>query len=177
MVYVIDLQIFLLPNHQKSFYIYVIEDIYDQAAETSLDHQPPSYEVFADETLEDPELVASQRFLPVVEHFRESLTAVNITSKVKHIGKGLETMNKEIQKMKTSAANADDILAVVLLILVKLDMDTFTQLHAHVNMMSDMVPKFLSSNMYAWSLAQLLMGYQYLFDQQVITSRSTRESR
>lgn len=114
----------------------------------------------------------------------EVIKAGPINMKMKNITKSFKFVATQISNLKLDCSDsgavyqpcADDMLTVIIIMLTQLDMDRFTKLYAHLNMILDLMPPFMNGSEHDCALMNFHIAFQYLFDRHVLDqSRSCRE--
>ncbi|XP_060065690.1 uncharacterized protein LOC132546011 [Ylistrum balloti] len=117
-------------------------------------------------------------------NIEEVIKVAPINLKMKNITKAFKSVAKEVSKFKMNASPhgavyqpcADDMLTVIIVMLTQLDTEIFTKLFAHLNMILDMMPPFMTGSEHDCALMNFHIAFQYLFDRHVLDqSRSSKD--
>ena len=104
---------------------------------------------------------------------RKETEAVSLFKKLKVMTKAIQYIEKEIANLRddgksTVAVCADDILDIVILLLSRLEADTFLKVYAHMNLMIHLSPTFMHGNAHDYALVTFNVAYQHMFEQHVL---------
>lgn len=137
--------------------------------------RPPLYSTMV--TLKEKFYSCFGEFFKMVKEENGACTLFEKLRQMTRINKYVENQITKLRSEngKQSVTCTDDILDVIILLLCKLESPWLLKLYAHLNLTIHLSPAFLQGNAHDYSLVNLSVAYQHLFEQQVL-HRSTATS-
>jgi hypothetical protein len=111
-----------------------------------------------------------EEFFTLVKKEDEEITLFTKLRHMTHITKFIENQITTLRAENgvKSVTCTDDILDVIILLLCKLDAKWLLKLYAHLNLLIHLSPQFMQGNAHDYSLVNMSVAYQHLFEQQVL---------
>lgn len=111
-----------------------------------------------------------EQFYIMVQEEDEICTLFGKLRQMTRINKYIEN---RITKVRADSGHkkttcTDDILDVIILLLCRLDAKWLLKLYSHLNLMIHLSPSFMQGNAHDYSLVNISVAYQHLFEQRVL---------
>lgn len=123
-----------------------------------------------------------ERFYAAFKDFfqmvKEEDKACTLFGKLRQMTRINKYVEKQISRMRSECGRhtvtcTDDILDVIILLLCKLDSPWLLKLYSHLNLTIHLSPPFMQGNAHDYSLVNLSVAYQHLFEQEVLHRSGT----
>lgn len=147
--------------------------------------RPKTQPVFDRQTSAPPPytslLTQKERFFKYFEEFfnlvRKEDEEMTLFRKLRHLTHISKYVENQITALRAengvkAVTCTDDILDVLILLLCKLDAKLLLKLYAHLNLMIHLSPPFMQGNAHDYSLVNMSVAFQHLFEQQVLHKSS-----
>ena len=111
-----------------------------------------------------------EQFFTLVQEEDQICTLFGKLRQMTRINKYVENQITRLRSEhnKQSVTCTDDILDVIILLLCKLEAPWLLKLYAHLNLTIHLSPPFMQGNAHDYSLVNISVAYQHLFEQQVL---------
>lgn len=114
---------------------------------------------------------------PACLELENCIQTAPVIEKMKHLTKTYKLVNKTVAKLKKrrrhssidSMVCCDEILSASIVLLTLINGDQFVQLYAHLNLMIDLMPSFLTGSLHDCSLTNFYSAFQFLIDKQTVS--------
>lgn len=114
---------------------------------------------------------------PACLELENCIQTAPVVEKMKHLTKTYKLVNRTVGKLKKRRRNSsiesmvccDEILSASIVLLTLINGDQFIQLYAHMNLMIDLMPSFLTGSLQDCSLTNFYSAFQYLLDKQTMS--------
>ncbi|XP_045206510.2 uncharacterized protein LOC123558694 [Mercenaria mercenaria] len=129
---------------------------------------PPPYSSFLSQ--KDRFYKEFEQFFTLVHEEDSACTLFGKLRQMTRINKYVENQITRLRSehSKNSITCTDDILDVIILLLCKLESPWLLKLYAHLNLTIHLSPPFMQGNAHDYSLVNISVAYQHLFEQQVL---------
>ena len=130
---------------------------------------PPEYSADA------PEKAAFfEAFADFEDIIRKESEIIPLFKKLRQMTQAIQYIERQVTKLRDVGKTnvlvcTDDILDIIVLLLSKMDCDTFLKLYAHMNLMIHLSPTFMHGNAHDYALVTINVAYQHMFEQHVLS--------
>ena len=113
------------------------------------------------------------KFETLVKSETETMSVFTKLRNIMEIVQYVEKSARDVSD-KANPVCTDDILDVIIMLLQRLDSETFLKMYAHINMLRHLSPDFVEGNCHEYALISFYAAYQHLFDQHVLDKPSRK---